>query len=153
MRASLSMSSGDIAPLVGLHPGSVRRIWKEYLDSGDSALLGEERGKARGNAHLTIAQEWHMLRPFLKKAGAGSLITIKDVHTAVCVTTGKNVSPVTTYRMLARHGWRKIVPLPTHPKGDPARRERFKKSFSPTRENGSARSQKTGITAEGHVRG
>lgn len=153
MRVALAMSSEDIAPLVCLHPGSVRRIWMQYLDEGDAALLGEERGKARGNAHLTLMQEWNMLRPFLRKAETGSLITIKAVHAAACATVGKDVSPVTTYRMLARHGWRKIVPLPTHPKGNPKQRKNFKKAFSPTRENGSAGSEETRIEAEGHVRG
>ncbi|MDP9311951.1 MAG: winged helix-turn-helix domain-containing protein [Chloroflexota bacterium] len=30
--------------------------------------------------------------------------------------------------MLARHGWRKRVPRPTHPEADPAAQEAFKKT-------------------------
>lgn len=133
MRASLGMSSQDIAPLVGLHEGSVRRIWQHYLDEGDGALLGEHRGKARGNAHLTLAKEKSILHPLIRKAERGQLITIRAVHAAVCKNVGKDVNLSTTYRMLSRHGWRKIVPLPTHPKGNPHAREQFQESFSPTR--------------------
>ena len=133
MRAARDMTSDDIAPLVGLQPESVRRIWKRYLDEGDTALIGENRGKARGNAHLTLAQEKKILHPLIGRAGRGQLITIRTAHAAVCKTVGKHVDLSTTYRMLSRHGWRKIVPLPTHPNGNAEARERFKEAFSPTR--------------------
>lgn len=137
MRASLGMSSQDIAPLVGLHPDSVKHIWKRYLDEGDAALLGEHRGQARGNAHLTLDREKDILSSFLKKAEQGQLITARQLHAAVCASVGKEVHPSTTYRMLKRHDWRKIAPLPTHPKGNPKQRKNFKKAFSPTGEKGS----------------
>lgn len=137
MRVSLGMSSKDIAPLVGLHPDSVRHIWKRYLDGGDAALLGEKRGNARGHAHLTLDREKDILSSFLRKAEQGQLITAQQLHAAICAAVGKNVDLSTTYRMLARHGWRKIVPLPAHPKGDPEKRRKFRRAFSPTREKGS----------------
>ena len=45
---------------------------------------------------------------------------------------GKNLSLSTLYRMLARHGWRKLAPDTVHPQGNPERREDFKKNSSPT---------------------
>jgi hypothetical protein len=33
------------------------------------------------------------------------------------------------YRLLARHGWRKVAPDTRHPKSDPAEQERWKKNF------------------------
>jgi hypothetical protein len=35
----------------------------------------------------------------------------------------------TTYRLLARHGWRKVQPDTKHPKSDPALQDEFKKNF------------------------
>ena len=137
MRVSLGMSSNDIAPLVGLHPDSIKHIWKRYLDEGDDALLGEKRGHARGNAHLTLSQEKNLLKAFLTRAERGQIVTVRHVHAAVCERIGQTVDPSTTFRMFRRHGWRKITPLPTHPKGNRKDREKFKESFSPTREKGS----------------
>lgn len=126
------MRAEDIAPIVGLHTASVWRIWAGYLSFGDDALLGEKRGKARGNAHLSLQQEKQFLQPFFAQAEKGQLLTVRMVHAALRECIGNDISPVTTFRMLRRHGWRKIVPLPAHPKGNKSQREKFKKAFSPT---------------------
>jgi hypothetical protein len=34
----------------------------------------------------------------------------------------------TTYRLLARHGWRKVQPDTKHPKSEPALQDEFKKN-------------------------
>ena len=41
---------------------------------------------------------------------------------------GRKVPKSTVYRMLARHGWRKVVPRPRHPKSDAATQAAFKKT-------------------------
>ncbi|MCE5241943.1 MAG: winged helix-turn-helix domain-containing protein [Desulfobacteraceae bacterium] len=41
---------------------------------------------------------------------------------------GRKVAKTTIYRMLDRHGWRKIMPRPHHPKSDPKAQEGFKKT-------------------------
>jgi hypothetical protein len=38
------------------------------------------------------------------------------------------VSLAYVYRLLHRHGWRKLGPRPRHPKAQPAVQERFKKT-------------------------
>ena len=40
---------------------------------------------------------------------------------------GKAVARSTVYRLLERHGWRKVVPRPRHPKADVAAQAAFKK--------------------------
>lgn len=151
MRVSLGMSSQDIAPLVGLHPDSVKHIWKRYLDEGDEALVGEQRGQARGNAYLTLDEEKDILASLLKRAERGQLITVRHVHAALCENVGKNVDPSTTYRLLQRHGWRKIVPLPEHPKGNRRHRKNFREAFSPTGEKSSYGSHKARTQTQSHV--
>ncbi len=41
---------------------------------------------------------------------------------------GHPVAASTVYRLLAKAGWRKVVPRPSHPKKDPGAEEAFKKS-------------------------
>jgi len=151
LRVSEEKTAEQIAPIVGLHPGSVWRIWSLYMKKGEAALLGEQRGRARGNAHLTLAQEKNILSSLMQQAARGRLLTIRDVHAAVCRDAGEDVDLSTTYRMLKRHTWRKIVPLPTHPKGNAKLRETFKESFSPTGEKGSSGSEETWSHTQGHV--
>lgn len=124
--------SSDIGEIVGMHPDSVRHVWSEYLERGEQVLMGENRG-GRHRSHLTLKEETKLLQVFFRQAKCGQLITIRRFHAAVCSEIGKKVAPSTTYRMLHRHGWRKIVPLPTHPKGSREEREKFKEAFSPTR--------------------
>lgn len=42
--------------------------------------------------------------------------------------SGKDVARSTIYRLLERHGWRKVVPRPRHPKADQAAQSAFKKT-------------------------
>jgi hypothetical protein len=49
-------------------------------------------------------------------------------RTALIKHLGHDTSPSTTYRMLARHGWRKVQPDTKHPKSDQAAQEEFKKT-------------------------
>jgi hypothetical protein len=39
------------------------------------------------------------------------------------------VAASVVYRMLARHGWRKVAPDTRHPKSDPIAQEDWKKNF------------------------
>jgi hypothetical protein len=38
---------------------------------------------------------------------------------------GSAVAPSTVYRMLDRHGWRKVIPRPRHPKADMQAQDAF----------------------------
>src|SRR3989344_645286 len=63
LRVSDEKTAEQIAPIVGLHPGSVWRIGSLYMKNGEAALWEERRGRARGNAHLTPIQEKNVQRP------------------------------------------------------------------------------------------
>jgi len=43
-----------------------------------------------------------------------------EIQRACEERVGKSVAPSTIYRMLERHGWRKVVPRPRHPKANRA---------------------------------
>jgi hypothetical protein len=60
-------------------------------------------------------------------AGAGELLNIHDLKRAYERAIGHATSNSTVYDLLARHGWRKLMPRPFHPKRDVAAQEAFKK--------------------------
>ena len=83
----------------------------------------------RNRAGASLAQEAALLDQVLADASGGGVVVIPSLKPAFEKALGRKVAPSTLYRMLARHGWRKLAPDTAHPKGDPERREEFKKNF------------------------
>ncbi len=105
MRAEFGFNSSVTAKIVGLSPGSVRRIWSSYLKNGEASLLGCGRG-GRRRSHMSSQEEEYFLRPFFKRMSYES-VSISDIQTSYENTIGKRVPKSTIYRLLARHGWKK----------------------------------------------
>jgi transposase len=61
-------------------------------------------------------------------AGAGEMLNIHDLKTAYEKAIGHSTSDSTVYNLLHRHGWRKLMPRPFHPKRDLAAQNAFKKT-------------------------
>jgi hypothetical protein len=53
---------------------------------------------------------------------------IHDLKAAYERAIGHETSNSTVYNLLARHGWRKLMPRPFHPKRDIAAQNAFKKA-------------------------
>ena len=54
---------------------------------------------------------------------------------------GHEVDESTIYRLLNRHGWRKLMPRPRHPQADLQEQEEFKKTLQPRLRRSSQRGQ------------
>lgn len=124
-----NMEAKDVSAIVGLHSDTVRHIWSVYLNEGLDALLGERRGRVRGKAHLSTEEENALLAPFEQKAEKGHITIVQEIHKAHCKKVGKELNETVTYRMLKRHGWRKLVPRPHHPKQKKKDQEDFQVFF------------------------
>jgi hypothetical protein len=77
---------------------------------------------------LSLEEERYFLASFEAEAGAGGVLSAPPIHVALIKRLGHDTSPSTTYRMLARHGWRKVQPDTKHPKSNQAAQEEFKKN-------------------------
>jgi Winged helix-turn helix len=86
----------------------------------------------RNHAHASLDKEAAALDQVLAKASEGGVVVIPQLRPAFEKALGKPLALSTLYRMLARHGWRKIAPDTVHPQGDPQRREDFKKNSTPS---------------------
>lgn len=132
LRVSQKLTAEKVGEIVGIHTASVWRIWSRYLHGGMRAVVGEKRG-GRYRASLTEKEEKAILKPFEKRAAQGQVVTIREVYEAVCRKRGMKTAPSTTYRLLHRHGWRKVAPRLRHPKGNVERQEHFKVFFPQNR--------------------
>jgi transposase len=132
LRVSQKLTAEKVGEIVGIHTASVWRIWSRYLHGGMKAVIGEKRG-GRYHFSLTRKEEKAILKPFEKRAAAGGLVTIREIHEAVCRKSGIKTAPSTTYRLLHRHGWKKVTPRLKHPKGNVQEQEHFKVFFPQNR--------------------
>ena len=131
LRASLGLHHREVAQAVGWNPSHVKRVWSEYFKQGAAALLRPGRG-GRRRQNLTLTEEQALLDGFFSAATAGGVLVVDAVKAAYEQRLGRTVPKSTVYRMLARHGWRKIVPRGRHPRNDPAQAEAFKKNCAPS---------------------
>ena len=78
---------------------------------------------------MTLAEEEALLARFAKAAGAGEMLNIHDPQGGLRESEiGHRTSDSTVYNLLHRHGWRKLMPRPFHPKRDLAAQNAFKKT-------------------------
>lgn len=127
IRATLGSSASQIAELLGWSTATVRVLHSRWSKEGDAIFDLRRRG-GRHNQHLSPEQEQELLAPFVERAEAGGMLTVAEIQQAYQEQLGKQVAPSTIYRLLDRHGWRKVVPRPRHPKADVAAQAAFKKT-------------------------
>ncbi len=83
----------------------------------------------RRNALLSPEEENEFLALWISKAERGEVLTVPPIHRALMERIGKEFPLSTTYRLLMRHGWRKVKPDTRHPKSVPEAQAAFKKNF------------------------
>ncbi len=130
IRATLGSSAAEIAQLLGWTTATVHVLHSRWAKEGDTIFDIRARG-GRRNQHLNAQQEQDLLAPFVERAQAGGMLTVAEIQQVYQEQIGKAVAPSTIYRLLDRHGWRKVVPRPRHPKADVAAQAAFKKTALP----------------------
>jgi transposase len=125
-------SNADTAKVLGVGLATVVRMQKQIRDqvAGKSVAKGSWGGRRR--QHLSLQQEAEFLEPWIQKAEKGGVLVVPPIHAALEDRLGRSVAASTVYRMLARHGWRKVEPDTCHPKRNAEAQEEFKKN-SPKR--------------------
>jgi transposase len=85
--------------------------------------------EAVATSSLRWEEEQHFLAPFFARAQTGEIATAAEIQRAFEARIGHEVDDSTIYRLLGRHGWRKLMPRPTHPKASKEAQEQFKKTL------------------------
>jgi transposase len=121
------MPQPAIAEAMGVSLSTVNRAHMAYDNGGLAALKSKPSG-GRKRENMTLAEERALLARFAKAAGAGEMLSIHDLKATYETAVGHATSNSTVYNLLARHGWRKLMPRPFHPKRDLAAQDAFKKA-------------------------
>jgi len=121
------MTQPAIAQAMGVSLSTVNRAHMAYDGGGIKALKPKPIG-GRQRENITLSEEKALLARFAKAAGAGEMLNIHDLKATYEQAIGHPTSNSTIYNLLDRHGWRKLMPRPFHPKRNLAAQDAFKKA-------------------------
>jgi len=130
LRSAMDMTPEEIGLAVGFKPATIRQIQSSFLRHGEKVFQGVGRG-GRRHENLTREEEKTFLQEYFQKAEKGEIVEVGSIKLSYEEMVGHDVPKSTVYRMLKRHGWRKLAPRPHHPKIDHASQEAFKKTSRP----------------------
>jgi len=123
-------AAAEIAKHTGTTVAMVHQVISTYNRLGVAAVETPGKG-GRRHQYLTLEAERQFLAPFFARAAQGKIATAGEIQRAFEAHLGHEVDESTIYRLLKRHGWRKPVPRPVHPKASKEAQEQFKKTSRP----------------------
>ena len=82
----------------------------------------------RRRAAMSLQEESEFLEPWAEQSADGGMLIVAPLRAALAQRLGRPVTHSVVYRLLARHGWRKVAPDTRHPKSDPSVQEEWKKN-------------------------
>ena len=123
--AEAGLDASKASEILGVSERTVFRNRKSvsHQDEGRRNTWGGRR-----HCSMTVGEEKDFLRPWEARAVEGRVLSVPPVHAALVERLGHPIPMSTTYRLLARHGWRKVQPDTKHPKSKPEVQEEFKKT-------------------------
>jgi transposase len=93
----------------------ISELVTKYIKKGITAIIGNNyRGNRR---NMSIEEEKILLESFKKQAEEGRMVETSDIERAYEKAIGRSLekSRGQIYRVLKRHGWRKVMPRSKHP--------------------------------------
>lgn len=104
----------EIIEKTGYCKSNVANIIKIYFEKGISEITTMKYG---GNyRNISYAEESEILEQFREKSEQGQIVEVKEIKAAYEKRVGHSIGGSQIYYVLARHGWRKVMPRSKHPK-------------------------------------
>ena len=128
--AIMGTTLAETAALLGVGRATVARLQGDFRQAKKpkGAPATQRNWGGRRNALLTVEEEEEFLAPWLEQARTGGVLVVSPLRAALAQRLGKRVKASVVYRLLARHGWRKVAPDTRHPKSDPQVQDDWKKN-------------------------
>lgn len=127
--AELNSSLEQTARLLGVGRATVPRLQAGFRERRQRRQAARKNWGGRRRALMSAQEEEQFLKPWTESAQAGGVLVLSPIRAALAQRLGRPVKPSVVYRLLARHGWRKVAPDTRHPKSDPQVQEDWKKNF------------------------
>lgn len=124
---SFGLTIAQTAKALGVCDLTVARWRNEFLQIFQGQPDRRTGWGGKRHQNLTDEEEKALLESFAKKAQAGGILTIEPIQKAYEQKVGHTVRDSVVYRMLKRHGWRKLAPQRRHPKAKDEVQQEWKK--------------------------
>ena len=105
---------GDISAATGFAISHISSLIRQYYEEGLEAITGNHYHGNRRN--MSVAEEAALLAQFQKRAEQGQMLNTREIADAYEKAVGHPIGNSQVYRVLRRHGWRKVMPRSKHPK-------------------------------------
>jgi transposase len=125
--AQAGLTLQETADLLGVGTASVNRLQTRF-HLGRTASSGRRNWGGRRTSLLTSQEEIDFLKPWAEQAREAGLLVLSPMRAALAQRVGHPVKASVVWRLLARHGWRKVAPDTKHPKNDPRIMQAWKKN-------------------------
>ncbi|GAB4240468.1 MAG: hypothetical protein Kow00109_15570 [Acidobacteriota bacterium] len=122
------LTTAQTALALGRSRATVVRLQAECRARFRGQQVPRHRWGGRRHQNLTVEEEKELLEPFFAAAEQGGVLAVAPIKQAYEERIGREVPDSTIYRLLARHGWRKIAPNRRHPKTDRQAQAAWKKT-------------------------
>ena len=116
------------AEVLGVGRATVARLQAAFRKPGAALPAAARNWGGRRQSLLTPEEEAAFLKPWLPSAATGHLVVVSPIRAALAQRLGQPVKPSVVYRLLSRHGWRKVAPDTRHPKSQPEVQEAWEKN-------------------------
>jgi transposase len=126
--AVASATLEQTAAILGVGRATVPRLQQRFRQSLRPAAARRPRWGGRRKGLLSLEQEAEFLAPWAEQAKEAGVLVLSPIRAALAQRLGRPVAASVVWRLLARHGWRKVAPDTRHPKSDPAAQEVWKKN-------------------------
>jgi len=126
--ALLGATLEQTAAVLGVGRATVPRLQARLRQQCTQPQAVRSTWGGRRRASLTLEEERNFLEPWERGSSDGTVLVASPLRAALAQKLGHPVAASVVYRMLARHGWRKVAPDMRHPKSDPQVQEEWKKN-------------------------
>jgi len=107
------MKTPGIAAKLDTAPNTVSQWVSDFCNHGVESLMGGKYGGNRRN--MSIDEEVEFLAQFKERAANGQIVEVSEIERAYVEKVGHRIGGSQIYRVLERHGWRKLMPRSKHP--------------------------------------
>jgi transposase len=118
----------ETAALLGVGRATVPRLQQRFREGRKNPRSAPKRWGGRRRALMTLEEERAFLAPWVEEARSAGVLVVSPLRAALAEHLGRKVAASVVYRLLARHGWRRVAPDTQHPKHDPIAQAAWKKN-------------------------
>jgi transposase len=133
VQTNYGKTAEEFAKILGVSKQKILHVVQQYNKYGEAWRRYDNWGGRReARCNMTLEEEKAILSSLESDALNGQVLIYKQVKKIVEEKLRREVSDDYIWDMFKRHGWKKKVPRPSHPKANREEQEEYKKNFKRT---------------------